>query len=95
MRISSLPTKGLASDGTGFRHSHVLEILHEGNHRFSTGNQLSSDFVRQVDATAQSQTPLAVVLSCIDSRVPAELVFDLGLGDVFSVRVACPFGERA
>ena len=66
----------------------VLEILREGNHRFSTGNQLSRDFVRQVDATAQSQAPLAVVLSCIDSRVPAELVFDLGLGDVFSVRVA-------
>lgn len=66
----------------------VLEILREGNRRFSTGNQLSRDFVRQVDATAQSQTPLAVVLSCIDSRVPAELVFDLGLGDVFSVRVA-------
>jgi carbonic anhydrase len=66
----------------------VLDILHEGNRRFSTGNQLSRDFVRQVDATAQSQTPLAIVLSCIDSRVPAELVFDLGLGDVFSVRVA-------
>lgn len=66
----------------------VLEILREGNRRFSTGNLLSRDFVRQVDATAQSQTPLAVVLSCIDSRVPAELVFDLGLGDVFSVRVA-------
>lgn len=66
----------------------VLDILREGNRRFSTGNQLSRDFVRQVDATAQEQTPLAVVLSCIDSRVPAELVFDLGLGDVFSVRVA-------
>ncbi|MFT4555477.1 MAG: carbonic anhydrase [Planctomycetaceae bacterium] len=66
----------------------VLEILREGNRRFSTGNQLSRDFMRQVDATAQGQTPLAVVLSCIDSRVPAELVFDLGLGDVFSVRVA-------
>jgi carbonic anhydrase len=66
----------------------VLEILREGNRRFSTGKRLSRDFVRQVDATAQGQTPLAVVLSCIDSRVPAELVFDLGLGDVFSVRVA-------
>jgi carbonic anhydrase len=66
----------------------VLHVLREGNRRFSTGNQLSRDFVRQVDATAQEQTPLAVVLSCIDSRVPAELVFDLGLGDVFSVRVA-------
>jgi carbonic anhydrase len=66
----------------------VLDILREGNRRFSTGHQLSRDFARQIDATAQEQTPLAVVLSCIDSRVPAELVFDLGLGDVFSVRVA-------
>lgn len=66
----------------------VLEILREGNRRFNSGNRLSRDFIRQVDATSQGQTPLAVVLSCIDSRVPAELVFDLGLGDVFSVRVA-------
>ena len=57
----------------------VLDILREGNRRFSTGNQLSSDLVRQVDAAAQSQTPLAVVLSGIDSRVPAELIFDLEL----------------
>ncbi|MCP4509133.1 MAG: sulfate transporter, partial [Fuerstiella sp.] len=46
------------------------------------------DFRRQVYATAERQTPLAAVLSCIDSRVPAELVFDLGIGDIFSVRVA-------
>ena len=66
----------------------VLEILKEGNRRFRSGNRLSRDFNRQVSETAQEQTPLAVVLSCIDSRVPAELVFDLGLGDIFSVRVA-------
>lgn len=66
----------------------VLDILREGNRRFSTGNQLSSDLVRQVDAAAHSQTPLALVLSGIDSRVPAELIFDLELGDVFSVQVA-------
>ena len=57
----------------------VLDILREGNRRFSTGNQLSSDLVRQVDAAAHSQTPLALVLSGIDSRVPAELIFDLEL----------------
>ncbi|HUG68787.1 MAG TPA: SulP family inorganic anion transporter [Pirellulaceae bacterium] len=66
----------------------VLEILREGNKRFHTGNRISRDFSRQVDATAPGQNPLAVVLSCIDSRVPAELVFDLGIGDIFSVRVA-------
>lgn len=66
----------------------VLEILREGNRRFRTGHRLSRDFGRQVNATADGQNPLAVVLSCIDSRVPAELVFDLGIGDIFSVRVA-------
>jgi carbonic anhydrase/SulP family sulfate permease len=66
----------------------VLEILREGNRRFRTGNRLTRDFQRQVDATADGQTPLAAILSCIDSRVPAELVFDLGIGDIFSIRVA-------
>ena len=66
----------------------ALEILREGNRRFRTGTQLTRDFRRQVDATAGGQTPLAAILSCIDSRVPAELVFDLGIGDIFSVRVA-------
>ncbi len=66
----------------------VLEILREGNRRFYTGNRLARDLGRQVNATAAGQNPLAVVLSCIDSRVPAELVLDLGIGDIFSVRVA-------
>lgn len=66
----------------------VLEFMREGNRRFRTGHRLSRDFKRQVDSTAQEQNPLAAVLSCIDSRVPAELVFDLGIGDIFSVRVA-------
>ncbi len=66
----------------------VLEVLREGNRRFRTGKRLTRDFRRQIDATAQGQTPLAAILSCIDSRVPAELVFDLGIGDIFSIRVA-------
>lgn len=66
----------------------VLEFLREGNERFVTGRQLNRNLARQVGATAAGQHPLAVVLSCIDSRTPAELVFDLGLGDIFSVRVA-------
>lgn len=66
----------------------VVDILIEGNRRFRTGHRLSRDFSRQIDGTAGEQNPLAVVLGCIDSRVPAEHVFDLGLGDVFSVRVA-------
>ncbi len=66
----------------------VMEILRDGNLRFVEGRQLNRDLARQVGATARGQHPLAVVLSCIDSRTPAELVFDMGLGDLFSVRVA-------
>jgi carbonic anhydrase len=66
----------------------VLHLLKEGNERFRSGNVLSRDYRRQMSAAAQGQHPLAVVLSCIDSRSPAELIFDLGLGDIFSVRIA-------
>jgi carbonic anhydrase/SulP family sulfate permease len=66
----------------------VLQILIDGNERFLTGRRLTRDFGRQLNATAHGQHPIAVILSCIDSRAPAELIFDLGLGDIFSVRVA-------
>ena len=66
----------------------VLQILREGNERFRTGRRLTRDLGRQISATATGQHPLAVVLSCIDSRSPAELIFDLGVGDIFSVRIA-------
>lgn len=66
----------------------VLEILKNGNERFRTGQRLTRDFNRQMVETAQGQHPLAVVLSCIDSRTPSEIIFDMGVGDIFSVRVA-------
>ena len=66
----------------------VLQILKDGHERFRTGRRLTRDLGRQVNATAAGQHPLAVVLSCIDSRTPAELIFDLGVGDIFSVRIA-------
>lgn len=66
----------------------VLQVLKDGNERFRTGNRLNRDFGRQVAATAAGQHPLAVVLGCIDSRTPAEHIFDLGVGDVFVARVA-------
>ena len=68
--------------------SQVLQILMEGNERFRTNQRLTRDLGRQIDLTANGQHPLAVVLSCIDSRTPAELIFDLGLGDIFNVRIA-------
>lgn len=66
----------------------VLQILKDGHERFRQGHRLNRDLGRQVLATASGQHPLAVILSCIDSRTPAELVFDLGVGDIFSVRIA-------
>ncbi len=72
----------------GLPPEQVLTLLREGNQRFRTGQRLTRDLVRQVSATAQEQAPMAVVLSCIDSRTPAELIFDLGIGDVFSIRIA-------
>jgi carbonic anhydrase/SulP family sulfate permease len=66
----------------------VFQILKDGNERFRSGRRLTRDLGRQVEATADGQHPLAVVLSCIDSRTPAELIFDLGVGDIFSARLA-------
>ncbi len=66
----------------------VVRLFKEGNERFRTGQQISRNLMRQMDGTALSQHPIAVVLSCIDSRSPAEIIFDLGLGDILSVRIA-------
>jgi carbonic anhydrase len=66
----------------------VLQILKDGHERFRSGQRLTRNLGRQVNATSSGQHPLAVVLSCIDSRAPAELIFDLGLGDIFSIRLA-------
>jgi carbonic anhydrase/SulP family sulfate permease len=66
----------------------VLQILKDGNERFRTDKRLTRDLGRQIGATAKGQHPLAVILSCIDSRNPAEIILDLGIGDIFSVRIA-------
>jgi len=66
----------------------VLRIFKDGNERFRTGQRLTRDLGRQINATSDAQYPLAVVLSCIDSRTPTEMIFDLGLGDIFSIRIA-------
>ncbi|MEZ6054356.1 MAG: carbonic anhydrase family protein [Planctomycetaceae bacterium] len=66
----------------------TLQVLLDGNERFRTGNPLQRNLHRQMESTAGGQHPLAVVLTCIDSRTPAELIFDMGLGDLFSVRIA-------
>lgn len=66
----------------------VLIALKEGNQRVIDGCRIKRDLNRQIMATAQGQFPLAAVLSCIDSRVPVELIFDQGIGDIFSIRMA-------
>jgi carbonic anhydrase/SulP family sulfate permease len=66
----------------------VLEVFRQGNQRFRSGHAVERDLLRQVAGTAPGQAPFAVVLSCIDSRAPVELIFDLGIGDVFSARIA-------
>ncbi len=66
----------------------AFAMLEEGNKRFLQKNQSPRDLNGQVTETSTGQYPFAVVLSCIDSRVPVELVFDQGIGDIFSVRVA-------
>jgi carbonic anhydrase len=66
----------------------ALEMLKEGNLRFMENKKLHRDYHTQIDQTSFGQYPFGVILSCIDSRVPVELVFDQGIGDLFSIRVA-------
>lgn len=66
----------------------ALSFLREGNERFRANLQANRDLLEQVNATREGQWPFAVVLSCIDSRTSAELIFDQGFGDIFSVRIA-------
>ena len=66
----------------------VLADLKEGNQRFVEGRTLDRDYMAQAEATASGQYPKAVILGCVDSRVPPEIIFDQGIGDVFVGRVA-------
>lgn len=66
----------------------VIQMLQEGNQRFRDGKMQSHDFLAQKRATATGQFPAAVILSCIDSRAPAEIIFDTGIGDAFGARIA-------
>jgi carbonic anhydrase len=66
----------------------ALDLLKNGNRRFVSNLQNDRNMLHQVNATKDGQYPFAVILSCIDSRTSAELIFDLGLGDIFSVRIA-------
>jgi len=69
----------------------ALELLKQGNARFAAGTPLRRDLLAQVHDTATGQYPFASIVGCIDSRVPPELVFDQGIGDLFSARIAGNF----
>lgn len=69
----------------------ALQFLKEGNVRFQNNLKANRNLLEQVNETSEGQFPFATVLSCIDSRVSAELVFDQGLGDIFSIRIAGNF----
>jgi len=69
----------------------ALQELKDGNQRFIQKKQLSRDLMQQLSETSTGQFPFATVLSCIDSRVSSELIFDQGIGDIFSVRIAGNF----
>lgn len=66
----------------------ALHLLKEGNFRFINNMRYHRDLLDRVDETKDGQFPFAAILSCMDSRAPAEIVFDQGLGDIFSIRIA-------
>lgn len=66
----------------------ALQILIEGNQRFVNNLKANRNLLQQVNDTSNGQFPFATILSCIDSRISAELIFDQGLGDIFSIRIA-------
>jgi carbonic anhydrase len=99
----AIPASLLADDHAGVQTADsqsaltpgdALNLLKEGNERFLSGEMINRDLPAQVEATASGQFPHSAVLSCIDSRVPPELVFDQGLGDIFSPRVAGNFVDE-
>ena len=73
---------------TSISPSMALQLLQDGNKRFISNLKVNRNLLQQANDTSDGQHPFAIILSCIDSRTSAELIFDQGLGDVFSVRIA-------
>lgn len=66
----------------------ALQLLKDGNERFTSGLSANRDLLQKVKETQHEQNPFAAILSCMDSRAPAELIFDQGIGDIFNIRIA-------
>lgn len=71
--------------------STAIDLLQEGNRRFVSGNTVNRNLHQQINDTSTGQFPFASVVSCIDSRIPTEVIFDQGIGDIFNARVAGNF----
>ncbi|MBT8190884.1 MAG: carbonic anhydrase [Bacteroidia bacterium] len=69
----------------------ALEMLKEGNKRFVSNTLIRRDFKDQINKTSSGQFPFAAIVSCIDSRIPTEVIFDQGIGDIFNARIAGNF----
>ena len=72
-------------------HSDAIDLLKEGNERFLNKASINREFDQQINLTATGQYPFASVVSCIDSRIPTEIIFDQGIGDIFNARIAGNF----
>ncbi len=72
----------------------AVQLLKDGNQRFLDKSILNRSFDKQIELTSKGQYPFAAIVSCIDSRIPTEIVFDQGIGDVFNARVAGNFVNR-
>ena len=84
---SDMETKDIISTET-ITPLEALGKLRNGNNRFIQNLSINRDYLEQVKVTAGGQKPFAAVLGCIDSRAPAEIIFDMGIGDIFNVRIA-------
>lgn len=69
----------------------ALQLLKDGNQRFLSNSTINRSFDKQIELTSGGQYPFAAVVSCIDSRIPTEIVFDQGIGDIFNARIAGNF----
>jgi len=93
--VGALPLSGLAyadalteAQRAKMTPEDIIAAMKNGNERFRKGNQKPRNYLREQRASAKGQYPAAVILSCIDSRAPAEVILDLGIGEVFNARVA-------
>lgn len=89
LQLSATATTSLSKEQRDkMTPAEVVQELKKGNERFRAGKPVTRNYLAEQRSSAKGQYPAAVILGCIDSRVPAEIVFDVGIGDTFNARVA-------